>query len=82
MIDPNTDHALQLFPKPTRTNLFTGKISSFTDDVYTDVHYAVDIEITTELAQQSMSGSRELKGKGLSNAQSGMLQKIVDNSIQ
>ena len=82
MIDPNADHALQLFPKPTRTNLFTGKISSFTDDVYTDVHYAVDIEITTELAQQAMSGSRELKGEAPSNAQSGMLQKIVQNSIQ
>jgi len=82
MIDPNADHALQLFPKPTRTNLFTGKICSFTDDVYPDVHYAADVEISTELVQQSMRASRGLKGKGLSNAQSGVLRKIVDNSTQ
>ncbi|HYA60587.1 MAG TPA: hypothetical protein VED16_00715 [Candidatus Acidoferrum sp.] len=82
MIDPSADHALQLFPKPARTNLFTGKICSFTDDVYPDVYYALDIEISTELVQQSMRMSRGLKGKGPSNAQSGMLQKIVDNSTQ
>jgi len=51
MIDVNVDHALLLFPNPTKTNLFIGRATSFTYDMFEDVHYAMDYAITTEVTR-------------------------------
>jgi long-chain-fatty-acid---luciferin-component ligase len=82
MLDQTADHVLMLTPNSTKTNLFMGKITSFIDDLYPDVHYAVDYEITTGMTQRAMSESPESKGKGTSYVQSEMQQSIVDNAIQ
>ena len=57
------------------------KITSFSDDLYPDVHYAVDYEIATGITQRAMSESPELKGKRTSYAQSEM-QKADQISIK
>jgi len=82
MIDLNVDHALLLFPNPTKTNLFIGRATSFTYDLFEDVHYAMDDAITTEVTQRAMGRNQELKGKLVSSAQSEMLQKVVDRTIE
>ena len=82
MTNATADHDLFLFPNPTKTNLFAGKVSSAYLELYEDVQYALDYAITAELTQRAMSENNEPKGKAPSSAQSEMQQKIVDKTIQ
>jgi phenylacetate-coenzyme A ligase PaaK-like adenylate-forming protein len=89
LLDPHThllsaDHICVLFPNPTKTNLFVGKVSSLTFDLLKggDVQYAMDHEITVELLQMAMSPKKGLKGKVISFVQNRTEQKIVDRVIQ
>ena len=82
MLAQSDDHVFLLTPNPTKTNLFIGRATSFSYDLYGDVQYAVDSAITAEVTQKAMSGNAELKGKASSSIQSGMQQKIVDKTIQ
>jgi hypothetical protein len=80
---PLPDHVYQLSPNPKKTNLFIGRATSVYLDVYNDVQYAVDYEITTGMTQRAMSENKELKERLPSYVQSEMmLQKIVNNTIQ
>jgi hypothetical protein len=72
------DHVYLLFPNPKKTNLFIGKVNLLTDNVYKDVQYAVDYEISTESLSMAMRGNRETKGQARSYVQSEALQKMVD----
>ncbi|MGZ4940463.1 MAG: LuxE/PaaK family acyltransferase [Halobacteriota archaeon] len=47
------DHALSLFPKPTRANLFVAKVQGPLDQFFEDHHYALDFEISAELAMRA-----------------------------
>jgi long-chain-fatty-acid---luciferin-component ligase len=76
------DHDLFLFPNPTKTNLFAGKISTAYPQLYEDVQYALDYVITAEVTQKAMSENKELKGKATSSAQRMMQQTIIDTTIQ
>jgi hypothetical protein len=38
------DHFLELWPKPTHTNLAIGKSMAFKSDLYDDVRHALDFE--------------------------------------
>ena len=82
MIDISADHTFILSPNPTKTNLFAGRLLSFTYDLNDDMEYAVDYPITTGLTQRAMSGRQELKGEAESSAQSEMQQNIVERTIQ
>ncbi len=83
MEPPLPDHVYQLSPNPKKTNLFIGRATSVYLDLYKDVQYAVNYEITTGMTQRAMSESPALKEKLPSYIQSEtMLQTIVDNTIQ
>jgi hypothetical protein len=83
MEPPLPDHVYQLSPNPKKTNLFIGRATSAYLDLYKDVQYAVNYEITTGMTQRALSESPALKEKLPSYVQSEMmLQKIVDNAIQ
>ena len=72
------DHVYLLFPNPAKTNLFIGKVNMLAGNVYKDVQYAVDYEISTESLRRVMTGNREAKGQATSYVQSEALQKMVD----
>jgi len=72
------NHVYLLFPNPAKTNLFIGKINMLAGNVYKDVRYAVDYEITTDSLRRAMSGNRETEELVTSYVQSEMLQKMVD----
>ena len=82
MNNATADHDLFLFPNPTKTNLFAGKVSSAYLELYEDVQYALDYAITAELTQRAMSENNKPKGKVPSSAQSELREKIVDKTIQ
>jgi hypothetical protein len=49
--DPTSiDHALNLIPKPTRSNLFAAKLQEVFEQLFEDHHYALDFEISADLA--------------------------------
>jgi long-chain-fatty-acid---luciferin-component ligase len=81
-IDQNFDHLLQLFPKPTATNLWIAKSKSVDLDAYKDVQYALDFAITADTAQRAMTGNQEQNGKATASIQSDAQQKVVDKTIQ
>ena len=57
MVPPQIpDHVYLLFPNPAKTNLFIGKVNMLAGNVYKDVQYAVDYEITTDSLRRAMSG--------------------------
>ena len=72
------DHVYLLFPNPKKTNLFIGKVNMLASNVYKDVRYAVDYEITTDSLRRAMSGNRKTEERAASYVQSEMLQKMVD----
>jgi hypothetical protein len=82
MVAQTDDHVLLLFPNPARTNLFIGRVSSLSYDLFGDVHYAVDSAITAEVTQKAMSGNERLSGRMPSSVQSETQQKIVDKTVQ
>jgi long-chain-fatty-acid---luciferin-component ligase len=76
------DHIYQLSPNPKTSNIALVKTSSVYLDMCKDVHYAIDYEITAEVAQRAMSRNKERKGKADSSVQSEMQQTMVDKTIQ
>jgi hypothetical protein len=82
MLAQSDDHILLLTPNPKKTNLFIGRVTSFSYELYRDVQYAVDSAITAEVTQKAMSGNEGLNGKAPPSVQSGMQQRIVDKTVQ
>jgi phenylacetate-coenzyme A ligase PaaK-like adenylate-forming protein len=74
------DHVYLLFPNPKKTNLFIGKVNLLADNVYKDVQYAVDYEISTESLSMATRGNQETEGQARSYVQSEALQKMVDQT--
>jgi len=71
-----------LFPNPSKTDLFVGKVASVYFDVVKDVQIAIDRKITTEDIRTAMSGGRGLKGRLFAIFQNRMQQKTIDRIIQ
>ncbi len=58
--DPlSVDHALSLFPKPTKANLFVAKVQEIFAQLFDDHHYALDFEISAELAMRATVDTRD-----------------------
>jgi long-chain-fatty-acid---luciferin-component ligase len=49
------DHYLLLFPKPTQTNLWIGKVMNVKSEMYNDLHFALDFEISADLTLKAMT---------------------------
>ncbi|HYC19995.1 MAG TPA: hypothetical protein VEF35_05180 [Candidatus Bathyarchaeia archaeon] len=55
----DVDHTLLLHPKAAHTNLWIGKVMAFELEMYDDVSYALDFEITADLALKAMTANEE-----------------------
>ena len=76
MVPPRRDdRLLLLFPNPASTNLFAGKATTLSNDLYSDVQFALDLAIPGALTQKAMSR------KTISSAQSEMQQKLLDTTV-
>jgi hypothetical protein len=53
------DHFLELWPKPTQTNLAIGKSMAFKSDLYDDVRNALDFEISADLTLKAMTDKEQ-----------------------
>jgi hypothetical protein len=82
MADFFVDHALMCFPKPGKTNLFMALAANIIAELSRYAHYALDIDIPTELSQKAMSGDTKPKGAAISPAKSDLQLRIVDQIIQ
>jgi hypothetical protein len=71
------DHSLSLFPRPTQTNLYAGKATTFQKLIYKDHHFALDFEITADLALRAMAG-KDRQGSAPQSAED-MVRKIYEN---
>jgi len=71
-----------LFPNPSKTDLFVGKVASVYFDVVKDVQMAIDRELTTKDIQMTMSGGQGLKGRLFSYVQNRMQEKTIGKIIQ
>jgi hypothetical protein len=81
MIDQSPDHALMLYPNPTKTNLFVGRVTSYFNDLYRDVQYAVEDSISADSLQSAMKSEYEPERKAASTARGGMQKQIIDRTI-
>ncbi|MCW4012583.1 MAG: hypothetical protein NWF07_06270, partial [Candidatus Bathyarchaeota archaeon] len=70
-------------PNPSKTNMWVGKVVKLMDDVYTDVQYAIDREITTQLMRISNGDIRGLSDAVMAGAMQlmGTTRKITGNVI-
>jgi phenylacetate-coenzyme A ligase PaaK-like adenylate-forming protein len=71
-------------PNPSKTNMWVGKVVKLMDDVYTDVQYAIDREITTQLMRISNGDIRGLSDAVMAGAMQlmGTTRKITGNVIK
>ena len=53
------DHALLLLPNPTQTNLSIGKGMAYQPELYNDVRYALDFEISADLTLKAMTDKEQ-----------------------
>ncbi len=75
-------HEFLLFPNPTKTDIFIGKVIAANFDIITDIQVAIDRELTTDIIKSAMSQKKNLKGKLVSYVLNRTSQKIVDRVIQ
>ncbi len=80
----SANHIYLLSPNPTKTNLFIGKVSCLSFDLFKDgdVHYAMDYNITAEALQMAMGPKTGLRGRLTSFVQNRAGDRIVDKTIQ
>lgn len=71
-------------PNPSKTNMWVGKVVKLMDDVYEDVQYAIDREITTQLMRISNGDIRGLSDAVMAAAMQlmGTTRKITSNIIK
>jgi len=71
-------------PNPSKTNMWVGKIVKLMDDVYADVQYAIDREITTQIMRISNGDIRGLSDAVLAAVMQlmGATRKITGNIIK
>ncbi len=71
-------------PNPSKTNMWVGKVIKLMDDVYEDVQYAIDREITTQLMRVSNGDIRGLSDAVMAAAMQlmGTSRKIAGNVIK
>ncbi|MGZ4934462.1 MAG: LuxE/PaaK family acyltransferase [Halobacteriota archaeon] len=55
----SVDHSLLLYPKPTQTNLWIGKVMALHPKMYNDLHYALDFEISADLTLKAMTNKEQ-----------------------
>jgi Acyl-protein synthetase, LuxE len=75
-----TDHSLSLFPRPTQTNLYAGKVMKFQSEIYKDHHFALDFKISSDLALTAMTG-KDRQANAPQSARE-MMRKIFEVSIK
>jgi len=70
-------------PNPSKTNMWVGKVVKLMDDVYEDVQYAIDRQITTQLMRVSNGDIRGLSDAVMAAAMQlmGTTKKITGNVI-
>jgi len=70
-------------PNPSKTNMWVGKVVKLMDDVYEDVQYAIDRQITTQLMRVSNGNIRGLSDAVMAAAMQlmGTTKKITGNVI-
>ncbi len=70
-------------PNPSKTNMWVGKVVKLMDDVYEDVQYAIDRQITTQLMRVSNGDIRGLSDAVMAAAMQlmGTSKKITGNVI-
>jgi hypothetical protein len=76
-----SDHILQLFPNPKKTNIMAGKATAVLENLCKDVQYALDIEIPTQLTPQSKTENKQHTEKATSSAQN-VMRQIIDKAIE
>ena len=74
------DHALLLFPKPALTNLWIAKAMAFQPELFNDVRYALDFEISADLTLKAMTDT-ERPGRAPPSAEERQ-RKIVEIAIK
>jgi phenylacetate-coenzyme A ligase PaaK-like adenylate-forming protein len=79
MVNILADHAMTLYPKPSQTNFLGGKISPILALAQKDHYYAMEFEVTADLAQKAMRG--EDRHETASQSAEETKQKIVGNVI-
>ncbi|HYC19660.1 MAG TPA: hypothetical protein VEF35_03440 [Candidatus Bathyarchaeia archaeon] len=74
------DHFLLLFPKPSKTNLWIGKVMAGKSVLYNDLNFALDFEISADLTLKAMT-EEEHPGRAPSSAEERQ-RKIVEVTIK
>lgn len=70
-----------MMPNPKRTNVFAGKVCSIFFDVIHDCNVAIDRDISTELIQMTMSGSKGIKTKAVQYFAKRETEKMINSVI-
>ena len=80
----DTAYAYLCGPNPSKTNMWVGKVVKLMDDVYTNVQYAIDRQITTQLMRVSNGDIRGLSDAVMAAAMQlmGTTKKITGNVIK
>jgi len=74
------DHFLLLFPNPTQTNLWIGKVMGVKSEMYNDVHFALDFHISADLTLKAMTDT-EQPGRAPPSAEERQ-RKIIEIAIK
>ncbi|MGZ4942506.1 MAG: LuxE/PaaK family acyltransferase [Halobacteriota archaeon] len=53
------DHYLELWPKPAQTNLAIGKAMAYKPEMYDDLQYALDFEISADMTIKAMTDNEQ-----------------------
>ncbi|HYC19014.1 MAG TPA: hypothetical protein VEF35_00140 [Candidatus Bathyarchaeia archaeon] len=75
-----SDHTLLLFPKATQTNLWIAKAMAHFSEMYSDLRYALDFEISADLTLKAMSDT-ERSGRAPPSAEERQ-RKIIEIAIK
>jgi hypothetical protein len=76
----SADHFLLCNPKPSLTNLWIGKVMNVKSEMYNDVKYAMDLEISADLTLKAMT-AKEQQGRAPPSAEERQ-RKIIAIAIK
>jgi long-chain-fatty-acid---luciferin-component ligase len=72
------DHVLMFYPRWTQTNLFIGRDMAHMSDLLNDVRYALDFEISADLALKAMTTKEQERARPSAQERQ---RKIVENAM-
>jgi phenylacetate-coenzyme A ligase PaaK-like adenylate-forming protein len=78
--DLMADHSLLLVPKHTNSNLWVAKGLTYQSEVYSDVHYALDLEISADLAHKAATS--ESQRANAPRSAEARERTIVENAVE